>query len=192
MNTAGVDPAFWRAFRDGDARALALVYRVYAPRVARRLRAHPLWRRQGREEVGDLVQETFCRAYALSARRHYDCARPYQPYLLRIGLNLLVDRLRSQRLEVEAHRNFAVTSIGGDSTLQPSRDPLLIARMSEYVAQLSPACRRVFQARYNDGQSQREAARALGISHQTIRTLEKQIKNDLKTHLGSHKPVSRS
>jgi RNA polymerase sigma factor (sigma-70 family) len=184
MSTSGGgDPDFWRAFRDGDPRALDELYRAHAPGVARGLGAHPLSRREGREELRDLVQETFCRAFAVSARRRYDAARPYRPYLLRIGLNLLTDRLRSRRREVEVHRELAALPSSAASRVEPIRDALLLAIVSEYVAQLDPACRRVFQARYIDGQSQRLAARTLGISHQSLRTLEGQIKGGLRSRL---------
>jgi RNA polymerase sigma factor (sigma-70 family) len=179
------EPEFWRAFREGDPRALAEVYRAHVTTVARRLRSHPLARRAAGEEVGDLVQETFCRAYAESARRRYDSARPYRPYLLRISLNLLTDRARSWRLEVAACRDLAADPSASVTAVEAPQagDPLALAGVRDYVAGLRSTHKRVFEARYVQGLSQRRAARALGISHQSLRTVEKQIKEGLRLHL---------
>ena len=175
-------PAFWTAFREGDPRVLAEIYLIYAPAIERRLRAHPLSRSQAAEDLHDLVQETFCRAYAAPARRSYDSARPFHPYLLRIGLNLLTDRFRSWCLETGARRELAAELSETERT-EPAHDPLLVAGVTEVVAALPPDCREVFEARFVDGLSQRQAARALGISHQSLRTLEKQIKRGLRRRL---------
>jgi RNA polymerase sigma factor (sigma-70 family) len=183
--------AFWAAFREGDARVLGEIYRTYAPAIERRLRAHPLSRGQTAEDLRDLVQETFCRAYAAPARRRYDSSRPFHPYLLRIGLNLLTDRFRSWCQEAGARRELAAV-LAEPARAEPAHDPLLAAGMTEVVAALSPGCREVFEARFVDGLSQRVAARALGISHKSLRTLEKRIKRGLRRRLsaaGSRRPA---
>jgi RNA polymerase sigma factor (sigma-70 family) len=175
-------PAFWTSFREGDPNVLAEVYLKYAPAIERRLRTHPMARGQAPEDLRDLVQETFCRAYAASARRRYDSARPYHPYLLRIGLNLLTDRFRSCCQEAGARRELAA-ELSEAEQVEPSHDPLLLAGVTEAVAALPPDCREVFEARFVDGLSQRHAARALGISHKSLRTLEKRIKRVLRRRL---------
>ena len=175
-------PAFWTAFRDGDPRTLAELYRTHAPVIERRLRAHPLSQRRADEDLRDLVQETFCRAYAASARRRYDSTRPFQPYLLRIGLNLLTDRFRSWCREAGARRALEADAAGAqqDAVLG---DPLLLAEVTEFIVELPAGCRDVVQARFVEGLSQRQAARSLGISHQSLRTLEKSIRRELRRRL---------
>jgi RNA polymerase sigma factor (sigma-70 family) len=175
-------PAFWAAFREGDPGVLAEIYRTYAPAIERGLRAHPMSKGQAAEDLRDLVQETFCRAYAASARRRYDSARPYHPYLLRIGLNLLTDRFRGWCKETGARRELAA-ALSEAEQADLSHDPLLVAGLTEVLSSLPPDCRDVFQARFVDGLSQRHAARALGISHQSLRTLEKHIKRGLRQRL---------
>ena len=46
------------------------------------------------EEVMDVVQEVFLKAFIESARLQYDGLRPYGPLLRQITRNLLIDRAR--------------------------------------------------------------------------------------------------
>jgi DNA-directed RNA polymerase specialized sigma24 family protein len=103
---------------------------------------------------------------------------------LRISLNLLADRLRSWRLEVAARRDLAALPAPAEPA-QPAltSDPLMLVGVRTYVAGLPPAHQRVFQVRYVEGLSQRAAARRLGLSHQTLRTLENQMKDGLRLRL---------
>src|SRR5258706_11892085 len=88
-------PALLDAFYRGDGPALEDVYWGYVDLVegiARHgflvLRSGQRVHGAGRDEIADLVQETFARAFGDRARRAYDGQRPYGPYLATIARNL--------------------------------------------------------------------------------------------------------
>jgi DNA-directed RNA polymerase specialized sigma24 family protein len=60
-------------------------------------------------------------------------------------------------------------------------DALAVAR--DFIAQLSPELARVHHARYVEGRSQRDAAEQLGITRQTLRTLESKLREGLRMML---------
>jgi len=79
----------------GDALGFeALVRRYHAP-LKRML--HAVLHNQ--TDVEDLLQETFLRAWRFLHR--YDPARPFGPWLLRIGVNLARNHLRKRKAAVE-------------------------------------------------------------------------------------------
>src|SRR5262245_9496089 len=97
-----------RRFREGDRAALEKVYWAYVGTVVKILRfgfsvptrgVHVPGAAHG-EELGDLVQEVFTRAFSKSAREAFDGLRDYGPYLSQLTRNLRVDRLRAQGREI--------------------------------------------------------------------------------------------
>ena len=79
-------------FRSGDRAALRTVYERYVDDVETLARRgftiesseHVYVRGVSGDGVRELVQDTFTRAFASSARTAYDGISPYRPYLLRI------------------------------------------------------------------------------------------------------------
>jgi DNA-directed RNA polymerase specialized sigma24 family protein len=92
-------------FHRGDERVLEEVYWAYCQRVEAVARHGSILLRSGGrvrgiDDVEDLVNETFARAFTDRARKSYDGKRPYGPYLAAIARNLLVDEARRRGREL--------------------------------------------------------------------------------------------
>ena len=55
--------------------------------------------------------------------------------------------------------------------------------MHDYLGALDDSLKRLHQVRYVEGLPQREAAERLGISRQTLRTLEQKLREGLRAKL---------
>jgi RNA polymerase sigma-70 factor (ECF subfamily) len=192
MTIFAKDADLLRRFRAGDAEALRKVYWAYVARVesvVRRTFAHAS--RGGPVAAGvdlpDVVQEVFVRAFSESARRAYDGAREYAPFLMTIARNAAVDHLRRsghefqvspERLARLVEENFAAE---GDDP--PWTDPETIVAVEHYVAGLPPRESSVYEQRYRLGRSQEDAAAVLGMTRQQVRTLEEHLRDGLARQL---------
>lgn len=97
------------AFRAGDRQLLGDIYRAHVEDVEQMLRrgfsfssGQKTVRFTGFDEpfrLQEAVQESFVHAFREDARRAYDGERAYQPYLMQIVRNRLIDRFRSQQVE---------------------------------------------------------------------------------------------
>jgi RNA polymerase sigma-70 factor, ECF subfamily len=182
-------------FRAGDRPALAEIYSTYVESVRRVATA--VLRRSGwgrlrsttalAAEVCDVVQEVFARAFAPLARRRFDGQRDYGAYLRSAAWNLAIDQQRAHRRQQMAmgrQRDAAIVpsalvsgasgAMAGDEALEEK-----VAVVVSYVTSLPSALRRAHDALYVRGLSQRDAATALGVGRQTIRSLDSQIRNGL-------------
>jgi RNA polymerase sigma-70 factor (ECF subfamily) len=182
-----------RRFRAGDPRALEEVYWAYLDKVEGIAR-HGFALSEGRGRVGgvgrrrddlrDLVQEVFIKAFAAPARQAYDGLRDYGPYLFTVARNVLVDWARRQGREIptlDADLERLVEVPGPPLLDEGSDGQVEIAR--RYLEGLSPELRAVHQARYEQGLSQREAADRLGMTRQALRTLEEHLRTGLRRAL---------
>jgi RNA polymerase sigma-70 factor, ECF subfamily len=189
------DADLLQRFRDGETKALEAVYRAYIDSVARavagalRRYVGEGWQGGWREvatEVPDLVQEVFTRAFEPAARRRFDGVREYGPYLARIAHNVVVDYLRRRQRQVVRDPGLLVEWLHL-ATLdrgEPFGDLETMALVSQYVARLPADLRRIHEAMYVEGLSQREAASALGLGRQVVRTLESRLREGLRRALG--------
>jgi RNA polymerase sigma-70 factor (ECF subfamily) len=186
------DAALLRRFRQGERDALERVYWAYVDRIEGVVRhGFFLIQKEGlriegarADEVADLVQETFARAFSERARLAYDGVREYGPFLITITRNLLVDRARKLGREL----SFEQLGEDRDDTEAPEpeatwADEATMKVVREYLATLPDELRRVHEQRYVRSLSQEQAARALGISRQQIRTLEKRLRDGLAQHM---------
>lgn len=192
------DPDLLRRFREGDREALAAVYREYVGAVAQTVAA--TLRRCGRDsshgdwkvvatEVPDLVQEVFVRAFDARARVRFDGTRLYGPFLGAIARHVVIDHLRRRYRQpvIEAappgdERPLVVLS-GED--VDPFGDAMTAAVVARYVGNLPQDLREVHDALYVRGLSQREAAAALGLGRQVVRTLEARLREGLRLALAA-------
>ena len=124
-------------------------------------------RLSSRQEIDDLVQETFARL--LTSREHRDVQFPVA-YLFRIASNLLTDHRRR-----ETRRRGDVEIDGDDQRLavapeQEDRRHLadLQRRLDCALALLPGRCREVFVMRRFRNMTTPEIADALGISHRMV------------------------
>lgn len=178
-------PDLLSRFRDGDRTALEEIYWAYVDRIE-------LIARNGfakaagalTADVADVVQETFARAFADDTRRRFDGLSDYAPYLSSIARHVLADAWR------RAGRQQPVPDVA--ALVEPSQDAVadagvgdaeLSRAVDEYLAGLSAEMTAIHRELYVLGRSQRDAASALGISRQSVRTLEKRLRKGLATHL---------
>jgi RNA polymerase sigma-70 factor (ECF subfamily) len=186
------DRALLERFRRGDRESLERVYWVYVAKIESILRAGGPRSDQAwvpgvsSVEIEDLVQEVFSRAFAPEARRAYDGLRPYGPYLFSIARNALADWWRRHGREVAMEINvtgvtaeFEVT----DDDPGPYADPRTTEVVDRFVRELGGDLRAVHEKRFVLGLSQRDAAAALGIGRQSLRTLEARLTARLREAL---------
>ena len=200
------DSGLLNRFRAGEQGALETVYRAYVDCVARTanavLRACLTGTEHGRAELAselpDVVQQVFVQAFSAEARRRFDGSRPYGPYLAQITRNVAVDHWRRMRryVPVEIDRLVQETSAERgrpDDEGAAWSDPSTIRVVEQYIASLDPESRRVHEAIYVKGLSQRETADALGLGRQAIRTREAKLREGLRRALAQQKePAPRA
>lgn len=140
--------------------------------------------RVAREDVDDLIQESYCCLAALDSVDHID--RP-DAYFFSTARNLLVRKLR--RAAVVPIVTIAEIESFDDGRPSPERE---VAGRRDYdrvlalIGRLPDPCRRVVEMRRLEGRPQREIAHALGISegmvewhvHNGVKTVMRMMRND--------------
>lgn len=139
------------------------LYRSQSPRLARFFA-----RRTPRDEVADLVQESFRRLLGAATR----VERP-EAYLSRIASNLVRDRASAAaRHQEAAHESYDDEAVAGPDPHQQLEARDTVARLEEALTTLKPKTREIFLMHRLDGFSYAEIAEAKGMS---IKGVEKQI-----------------
>lgn len=163
-----------------DKAALLILYAEKRANLVRFFAA----RLGSRAEAEDLVQDLYLRLTAMDATAPVD--NP-SALLHRIGSNLMLDRLRSQKragVRDSDWREINTTILAGHEVADdPSADEVVAARqrlkaLVEAVDDLPEKTRHAFQLHKLDGLSHAETARRMGIS---VSTVEKHISAALKT-----------
>jgi RNA polymerase sigma-70 factor (ECF subfamily) len=174
-------------FRAGQREVLEELYLAYFEQVEQIIRHGYFKQSDGRRVIGvrasevmDLVQEVFTRAFRESARRSFDGAREYGPFLYAIARNALSDWGReARRGEFVSTEELAEVA---DAEFAPDTrwaDEAVMRVVEEYVAALPQPLKGVHEQRYVRGLSQVAAAEALGLSRQQLRTLEQKLRDGL-------------
>jgi RNA polymerase sigma factor (sigma-70 family) len=181
-------------FRLGDRAALERVYWAYVDEVVRVGRFGLRSGRSGArvpgvaraQDLPDLVQEVFARAFTGAARAAYDGLRDYAPYLVRLTANALIDRHRKLGREIVMEESdlqdaleVAPVADEGAAWLEPG----LVQHTQAYLAELGPELRGIYEKRFVSGLSQRDAAEALGLTRPRLRTLEARLCEGLEDWL---------
>src|SRR5882672_10380295 len=133
------------------------------------------WRNEA--EINDLRQETYARVYEAAQRE-----RPVlvKPFLFQVARNLIIDRLRKQSVvSLESVADFDWLNVSDD---RPSSEAYVAARQELRLLQaaldkLPPRCRQVVLMRKVEGLSQKEVAKRMGI---TIETVENQVAKGMR------------
>jgi RNA polymerase sigma-70 factor (ECF subfamily) len=180
-------------FRQGDIATLKQVYWAHVDRVVQVIRHNLLASRSWgggwfvtTRGVEDLVQDTFVRAFNPRARLAFDGQRDYWPYLSTIARNVLTDALRSRRRDLLVENEgrlideVLINRVGEDAS---EADPRILAIVNAYLGELPATLAGVYHQRYVIGQSQELAAKALNITRQHLRTLERKLRNGLTREL---------
>lgn len=135
--------------------------------------------------LADVVQEIFLKAFSRSARSSYQRDRDYGPFLTAIARNVIYDWLKRTAREFfdVAAIDAALGSTASSDDPEAVFSAELIAVVSRYVEGLPQELQRVHQRRFVMAEPQRTAAGQLGISRQTLRTMEKKIVDGLRQEL---------
>lgn len=200
-----MDPTEVEPFKRGERAALERVYRGHVAAVERFVRATLLrTRRFSGSNLSDLVQEVFIRAFSASARERYDGKREYTPYLMTIARNVVIDwHRRSAREPLDPRELETILDAAVSEPADVEAFPAELLRVAtSYVEGLSQELRDVHERRFVLSEPQQRAAEALGISRQTLRTLEKKLIDGLRralrderlsaSRLEFHQPARRS
>ena len=156
------DRALIARWRGGDQRAAAALVARHAPALARY--AVSLG---ARDEIEELVQDTFVRAFGSLDGFREESA--FLTWLFTIERRLLLDRRRAERrtrLQVEIGEDLAATS-------HTALDGMLAVETEERVRhavdRLTPMQREVFLLRVNEGLAYREIAELAGTTEGAAR-----------------------
>jgi RNA polymerase sigma-70 factor (ECF subfamily) len=181
-------PGLLAGFREGRREALELVYRENVRAVDNYVRA--LARASGRRELGrsgdvaDLIQEIFVRVFSPAARRNYDGARDFVPYLMTIARNCFIDRLRVSGREV-LWTDQELVRLADQALREPEEAPdaRTLGLLNAYIRGLPEELKGVYEQRFVLGKSQEESSAALGISRRAVRTGEGRLRTGLRKAL---------
>lgn len=127
--------------------------------------------RLSREDIDELIQESYCRLAMLDSVDHIGSPRAY---FFSIARNLLLRRLRRGKI-VSFETIAEIDSHCDEDALSPERQMMAkrdYARVLDMVAALPERCRRVIELRKIQGWSQKKIAEHLGTSEKAV---EKQI-----------------
>jgi len=187
------DRELLRDFREGRRSALERVYWAYVEKVERIIRFGFVRGDSvmlsgvgnSQAELRDLVHEVFTKTFAPEARRVYDGVRPYGPYLYAITRNVLADWGRRSGREVPTEGTSIEAAIEAVEPEPPPAyaDDATVAIVERFIRELPSDLRALHEKRSIAGLSQREAAEALGITRQALRTLEGRLREMLRERL---------
>lgn len=149
-------------WRGGDQRAASALVARHAPALGRFAVSCGV-----REEVEELVQDTFVRAFASIDGFRGDSS--FRTWLFTIERRLLLDRARARRRErvpVEVRDDSAATEFDALDELVASEAAV---RLRGALDRLTPTQREVFLLRVNEGLSYRDIAEAVGTTEGAAR-----------------------
>jgi RNA polymerase sigma-70 factor (ECF subfamily) len=180
-----MERALLEAFRRGDREALERVYSSHVRHVEERVRA--VLNRLGKltaADLADLVQDAFLQAFSERARGQYDGERDYGPFVIAIARNIVIDWIRRSGREVPMADLLGwFAEEPAVETESEAFDSVLLANTRAYIDGLAPNLQEVHRVRFVLGMPQRQAAAAMGISRQSLRTLEKKLLSGFRRHL---------
>lgn len=157
----------------GNTEAFADLYRLHLDRVNRYVTAR-MWN-EDRQAIPDVVQDTFCEAFADLGNAHNDV----KGWLLAHAAKAYIRYVRSDRQQGRAikaakeavRREYAcgyARQHRGTETLATIGHAMLV----HALARLAPSQREVVQHRYLDGQSQATTAMLMGKKLKTAKSVE--------------------
>lgn len=187
------DRELLRDFREGRRDALERVYWTYVDKVERIIRFGFVRGDSvalsgvgnSQSELRDLVHEVFAKTFAPEVRCTYDGVRPYGPYLFAVARNVLADwgRRSGREVPTEGPEIEAALEPREPEELPAYADERTVAIVERFIRELPPELRALHEQRSIAGLSQREAAEALGITRQVLRTRETRLRDMLRERL---------
>ena len=177
------------AFRRGLRDALERVYRFYLDDVLRMVRLGFVAGQarfagvRERDAQMDLTQDIFVKAFREPARLGYDGVRPYRPYLIRIGRNHLIDRVRQSGPEIELD-DLPEDAIALEPEPEEDIDWRRLRTATQaFIADQPEEMRTFVELRFVEDCSQAEIAKKMKVTRRRVRTLESRALDGLARHL---------
>lgn len=178
-DTPATDAELIARWQGGDERAATTLVARHAAPLARFAASLGV-----RDEVDELVQDTFVRAFQSLDTFRSDSA--LRTWLFTILRRLLLDRKRAERRRrdvVELDERDAVTEYDALDGLVGSE---LAQRVQEAVNGLTSLQREVFTLRVNDGMAYADIAQVVGSTegacrvhyHNAVRAIKERVRND--------------
>jgi len=134
----------------------------------------------------ELTQDAFVRAYRYLDR--FDHRRPFYPWLATIAFRLAQDRWQRQRRDRELAQRYGAASAEGEARDDALRTVIAdeeSRRLWKAVQELPGGERAVVLLFYRQDLKIREAARLLGVSSGTVKTLLFRARRHLREALGA-------
>lgn len=156
------DPELLRRWHAGDERAASELVARHTPALARFIASLG-----GRDEVDELVQDTFVRAFGAIDGFRADSS--LRTWLFTIARRLVLDRRRAakrRREDVEVDETHAVTE---GTPLESLVAEETRGRLVRVMERLTPTQREVFRLRVGEGLQYREIAEIVGSTEGAAR-----------------------
>jgi RNA polymerase sigma-70 factor (ECF subfamily) len=133
------------------------------------------WRDQW--EIPDLRQDAYVRVYEAALRE-----KPFNPkhFLFQVARNLMIDRSRRKNVvSFDSFADFDGIELDDDrpDAEQSAAAGQEVRLLMTAISELPPRCRQVVTLRKIEGLSQREVARKMGITEDTV---ERQVSNGVR------------
>jgi RNA polymerase sigma factor (sigma-70 family) len=175
------------AFRAGRRDVLERLYLEHVIEIERLVGATlRRARRFSPTDVADIVQDAFAKAFSPRSRAAYDGERQYGPFLRKIAKNTAIDWLRRNQHHALRHVELTQALDAPELTTGVEEDTSsqeMLTAVQRYVVGLEPELKAIHERRFLAADSQEAAARTLGISRQTLRTLERRLLAGLRREL---------
>jgi RNA polymerase sigma-70 factor (ECF subfamily) len=182
------DQALLQRFRNGEANAMAEVYRSHVGSLTRILRAAafrgaPVFTRlRNPHELDNVLLEVFARAFEPRARQAYDGQRGFELFLMGIARNVLLEEARVREdavgLELSALVDEALPAELSDLHVQ-LEDRELDGLLDAFKRELGADERKLFELRYVEQLGQEASAQQLGQTRIQLRRREQKLRSSL-------------
>jgi RNA polymerase sigma-70 factor (ECF subfamily) len=169
MKNALIEEQVVRALKEGDALAFQTLYEEFGPR----LQGFAARFRLPKEEVDELVQETFIRIW--KHRQHINPSASFSTYIITIAKHLIYNQLKREGYKEKYIKELALQAAPGTPSDQNEWE--LRQLLEEALLELPEKCRLIFRKSRFEGISNQQIAESLGISKSTV---ENQLNKALK------------
>jgi len=181
------NPALLKAFRSGDSELLSALFLQTSPMLRGLLYACGL---RSAADVDDALQTVYLRAFAPAARASYSGLSPFERYLKSIARNVVRDLHKSGRARYEVLDPDRAETFEAQAAWSDPRAGVEAAAERElrdgFLLRLAPPERRVYDACFGQGLTERDAAAELSVTRHKVRSGVVAIRRKLARFIKEH------
>ncbi len=134
----------------------------------------------GPEDAEECVSDTYLAIWnAIPPRR----PEPLTPFVLRVGRNIALNRLRSQNARQRSGYELSLDELAGCIPAPQQRDPQLGEALTAWLGTLKRDNRVIFLRRYWFGDSVKEIAAEFGMRESAVSVRLSRMRESLRQHL---------